>query len=388
MIYVIVAKCCNVVVNAGNLSRANLTIGCHIVAALVYTVGLSSVLLYSCKGSVAESGKLNVCSICITSCAGLIGLPALVYTIGSLSCVLNNVMTKLGKNALGGLGECIATIVSTHYSLVVVAVLCTGGVNSGVLDLNGMLGSDMIVLRCDLNVILLLVTVLTSLVCIPTDNTGSSLLLNRYPNVTGSKNSLALSLKLSRAGLTVNNLIEATVFGTGEGLYVLLNSRSSLMAGSRDLLICSIVAVLTGLICLIAVHGTANLNSIVLYDVVATGLSHSSLGLAANGTGLYNLTVYSTGSLNLGLNNKVMSVRSFNLNFLRAALTEGLYITVLSTGSGNGLGLKLVNVLATGRKCENNCQCKCCEKHKRQYFLDIAILHFFAPLKYKYNNTQ
>lgn len=164
-----------------------------------------------------ESRDLNVCMVLtVISCANLKCIPTLVYAVGSLSLILHGVVTKLFKYTDTNLAKNSATVVSTADCLLIVAVLGTGGVNSGVLELNGMLGPDVIVLGSDLLIALLLTAECALLVVVPTDGTGSSLSSYGLEIVTGSKNGLVNSGNLVLTFLTVNYFVVATVLGTGE----------------------------------------------------------------------------------------------------------------------------------------------------------------------------
>ena len=215
VVNVVVAKCRDLNLGTGNLSLANLTVNNVFVVAGLYAVGLNSVLNYCRKSGVAESGDLNVCII-VASCTNLKCIPTLVYAVGSLSLILHDVVTELSKYTDTNLAKNGATVVSTADCLLIVAVLGTGGVNSGALELDGMLGPDVVVLGSDFLIALLLTAECALLVIVPTDGTGSSLSSYGLEIVTGSKNGLVNSGNLTLALLTVNYLVVATVLGTGE----------------------------------------------------------------------------------------------------------------------------------------------------------------------------
>ena len=217
VVNVVVAKSRDLNLGTGNLSLTNLTVNYVLVVTCLVTGGLNSVLNYCRKSGVAESRDLNVCMVLtVISCTNLKCIPTLVHAVGSLSLILHDIVTKLFKYMDTNLAKNSATVVSTADCLLIVAVLGTSGVNSGVLELNRMLGPDVVVLGSDFLIALLLTAECALLVVVPTDGTGSSLSSYGLEVVAGGKNGLVNSGNLTLALLTVNYLVVATVLGTGE----------------------------------------------------------------------------------------------------------------------------------------------------------------------------
>ena len=165
-------------------------------------------------------------------------LPTNESTGRSLRLMLYDIVAECGKNTLGLLCKSYtAVIVGTADSLVVVAVIGTGSINSGILNLNGMLGLDMLV-SCrnnDLVCAFLNKAALGALVMlVPAGKTCGSLCLNEVISMTGSGNNGEVSLKLCIAGITVVNRVVSTVYGTGR-IYVIFNNLCALgMSGCGD----------------------------------------------------------------------------------------------------------------------------------------------------------